>query len=78
MLSPPRARAGCNAVPIADGFSGLDHVGLTIGGINRLYLAVNDQVWRYAISSGVLTLVSNSGTEPSGTVLPFAFVGRTH
>lgn len=68
-------QGGCNAVPIADGLSGFDHVGLTTDGINRLYLAVNDQVWRYTISSGARALVSNSGTEPNGTVLPFAFVG---
>jgi hypothetical protein len=68
-------QGGCNGVAVADGFSGIDHVGLTTDGINRLYLAVNDQVWRYTISSGARTLVSNSGTEPNGTVLPFAFVG---
>jgi hypothetical protein len=68
-------QGGCNGVAVADGFSGLDHVGLTTDGINRLYLAVNSQVWRYTISSGARALVSNSGTEPNGTVLPFAFVG---
>ncbi len=68
-------QGGCNGAAVADGFSGIDHVGLTTDGINRLYLAVNDQVWRYTISSGTRTLVSNSGTEPNGSVLPFAFVG---
>jgi hypothetical protein len=68
-------QGGCNAAPVAYGFSGLDHVGMTTDGINRLYLAVNDQVWRFTISNGAVKLVANSGTEPNLTVLPFAFVG---
>lgn len=68
-------QGGCNAAPVVDGFSGIDHVGLTTDGINRLYLAVNDGVWRYTISSGVRELIANSGAEPNGMALPFALVG---
>lgn len=32
---------GSNGVPVADGFSGVENVELSTGGINRLYLAIN-------------------------------------
>lgn len=67
---------GCNAVHISDGFSGVDHVGLTTDGINRIYMSINGQgVFRYTISSQSTQLISNGGTTPDGTVLTFAFVG---
>ena len=67
---------GCNAVHISDGFSGVDHVGLTTDGIDRIYMSINGQgVFRYTISSQATTLISTGGTDPNGVVLPFAFVG---
>jgi hypothetical protein len=68
---------GCNAVRISDGFSGADHVGLVSDGINRLYMSINGQgVFRFTVKpSQSTTLISTGGTNPSGTVLPFAFVG---
>jgi hypothetical protein len=67
---------GCNGVHISDGFSGVEHVGLTTDGINRLYMSINGQgVWRYTISTQAMQLIANSGTDPNGNVLPFAFVG---
>ena len=67
---------GCNGVHISDGFSGVDHVGLTSDGINRIYMSINGQgVFRYNISSQVTTPISAGGTDPKGAVLPFAFVG---
>lgn len=69
-------QGGCNGVHISDGFSGVEHLGLTTDGINRLYMSINGQgVWRYTISTRAMQLISNSGTNPSGNVLPFAFVG---
>jgi len=66
---------GCNGVPIADGFSGVAHVGVTTDGINRLYVAIDNQVWRYTISSGTMQQVSVGGTDPvTGAGLNFAFV----
>jgi hypothetical protein len=68
---------GCNGVPIADGFGGTAHVGLTGDGINRLYMAINGRgVWRYTISTGAMQLVSTGGNDPNtGAPLTFAFVG---
>jgi hypothetical protein len=68
---------GCNAVHISDGFSGVEHLGLTTDGINRLYMSVNGQgVWRYTISSGAMTLISSGGPDPNtGAPLTFVFVG---
>ena len=68
---------GCNGVPIADGFGGAAHVGLTSDGINRLYMAINGQgVWRYTISTGTMQLISTGGNDPNtGAPLTFAFVG---
>ena len=73
----PTCQGGCNGVRIADGFSGIDHVGLTTDGINRLYMSINGQgVYRYTISSGVAQLVSTGGNDPiTGAALTFAFVG---
>ncbi len=68
-------QGGCNGVAVADGFSGKAHAGLTSDGINRLYMSVNNQVWRYTISSGAATLISTGGNDAnSGAVVPFAFV----
>ena len=67
---------GCNAVHISDGFSGVDHVGLTSDGINRIYMSINGQgVWRYTINTQAMTLMAIGGADPSGAFLPFAFVG---
>jgi hypothetical protein len=68
---------GCNAVHISDGFSGVDHVGLTTDGINRIYMSINGQgVWRYTISTHAMQLVSTGGNAPNtGAPLTFAFVG---
>jgi hypothetical protein len=71
---------GCNGVPVSDGFNGLAHVGITTDGINRLYLSINNEVWRYTISSGATTLVSTGGDDPNtGRPLTFLFVnGHTN
>jgi hypothetical protein len=70
-------QGGCNGVPIADGFAGATHVGLTSDGINRLYMAIDGQgVWRYTISTGAMQLISTGGNDPNtGAHLTFAFVG---
>lgn len=70
-------QGGCNGVHISDGFGGIEHVGLTTDGINRLYMSINGQgVYRYTISSGVTQLVSTGGNDPNtGAALTFAFVG---
>jgi hypothetical protein len=70
-------QGGCNGVHLSDGFSGIEHVGLTTDGINRLYMAINGQgVYRYTISSGVTQLISAGGNDPNtGAALTFAFVG---
>jgi hypothetical protein len=67
----------CNGVPVSDRFTGIEHVGLTSDGINRLYVSVNGQgVFRYTVSSGVMTAISTSGADPvTGAPMPFAFVG---
>jgi hypothetical protein len=68
---------GCNGVHISEGFSGVDRVGLTTDGINRLYISINGQgVWRYTISTRAMQLVSTGGNDPNtGALLAFAFVG---
>jgi len=71
----PACQGGCNAQVIQDGFTGNGHVGLTTDGINRIYMAVNNQVWRYTISSGASSMVSAGGVDPTGLNLPFAFQG---
>jgi hypothetical protein len=65
----------CNGVRVADGFTGIDHVGLTSDGLKRLYMAVAGQVVRFTVATGSTTPISISGTDPTGAVLPFAFVG---
>jgi hypothetical protein len=55
-------KGGCNAVPVADGLSGFEHVGLATDGINRVYVAVNGRgVFRYSIASNTTSVVSTSG-----------------
>ena len=66
----------CNGIRVADGFTGIDHVGLTSDGLNRLYMAVAGQVSRFTISNGSTTPISTSGINPvTGAALSFAFVG---
>lgn len=71
----PACTGGCNAAPVQDGFAGIGHVGLTTDGINRIYFSVNNQVWRYTISTGLSTPVSTGGADPSGNNLPYLFLG---
>ena len=73
----PTCLGGCNGVALADGFAGVEHVGLTGDGLNRLYVAINGRgVYRYTISSGAMTLISMGGLDAnSGIATPFAFVG---
>jgi len=73
----PSCLGGCNGVALADGFAGVDHVGITGDGLNRLYVSINGRgVYRYTISSGAMTLISTGGADAnSGIVAPFAFVG---
>ncbi len=70
-------QGGCNGVPVADGFTGTDHVGLTSDGINRVYASVNGHgVYRYTVSTGAMTLIATGGIDGnSGAAVPFAFVG---
>ena len=58
---------GCNAVPIADGFTGVPHVGVASDGVDTVYFAVGtyNQVWRFTPSTGLFAFVSQG----------FAFVG---
>jgi len=69
-------QGGCNGALISDGFTGTSHVGITSDGLNRLYIGIDGRgVWRYTINTGAMQLIANSGTDPNGNVLPFAFVG---
>ncbi len=53
---------GCNAVPIADGFSGVPHVGVTSNGIDTVYFSVGtfNQVWRYTPAAGLFTFIASN------------------
>lgn len=68
-------QGGCNAVPVQDGFNGVAHVGLTTDGINKLYMSLNNQVWRYTVSTGTSTLLSTGGEDPSGLAMSYLFEG---
>jgi hypothetical protein len=54
-------QGGCNAVTIADGFSGVPHVGVTSNGIDTVYFAVGtfNQVWRYTPGTGLFSFISS-------------------
>ena len=73
----PTCTGGCNGVALADGFSGLGHVGLATDGINRIYMAINGRgVMRYSIQSQTSSVVSTSGFSPTAQgPVPYAFVG---
>jgi hypothetical protein len=59
-------QGGCgNAVPVAGGFIGSNHVALTSDRVSRLYFSVNGSVERYAPNTGVVSSISAG----------FAFVG---
>ena len=68
---------GCgNAVAVNDGFAGLDHVGLTTDGIDKLYLSIDGRgVFRRTVSTGVMATVSTGGLDPAGVFHGYAFVG---
>ena len=50
-------------------------MGLTTDGINRTYMAVNNQVWRYTISTGSSSVVSVAGVDSTGLNMPLVFQG---
>lgn len=72
----PQCQGGCNGAPVADGFAGIAHVGLT-SGAGILYMAINGSgVWRFSPSTQTSTLVASGGVDPaSGATVAFAFVG---
>jgi hypothetical protein len=55
-------QGGCNASTIADGFSGVPHVGLTSDGVDTIYFAVGtfNQVWRYTPTTGLFAFIASS------------------
>lgn len=66
---------GCNAVPIADGFNGLPHVGVVSDGLDNVYFAVSNQVWRYSESGATFAFVSQGGATVAGAPpTSFSFV----
>jgi len=68
---------GCNAVPIADGFQGIPHVGLASDGVGSIYFAVSsyNQVWRYAPSTGLYAFIAQGGADRNGNnASAFSFV----
>jgi hypothetical protein len=73
----PQCLGGCNGVPVADGFAGSTHVGLTSNSANTLYMSINGSgVWRYTVSTQTTTLVATGGLSgTSGAAVPFGFVG---
>ena len=73
----PSCTGGCNGVALADGFSGIGHVGLATDGINRIYMAINGRgVWRYSIQSQTTSVVSTGGVSATlQTTVPYSFVG---
>jgi hypothetical protein len=73
----PACTGGCNGVALADGFSGIGHVGLATDGINRVYMAVNGRgVMRYSIQSQTTSVVSTSGLNATlQAPVPYSFVG---
>jgi len=72
-----QCQGGCNGVPVADGFPGVAHVGLTSNDPNVLYIAMNGSgVWRYNVLTQTTTLVATGGIDgTTGAAVPFAFVG---
>jgi hypothetical protein len=84
----PACTGGCNATVIADGFSGVSHVGVTSDGIDAVYFAVSgsaqitgsSQVWRYTPSLGTFSFVAQSGVDRNGANgSNFSFVaGKTN
>ncbi len=57
----PSCTGGCNAAAIADGFSGVPHVGVTSNGIDTVYVAVGTfgQVWRYTPATGLFAFIAS-------------------
>jgi hypothetical protein len=55
-------QGGCNASVIADGFSGVPHVGVTSNGIDTVYFAVGtyNQVWRYTPGTGLFSFIAST------------------
>ena len=55
-------QGGCNAATIADGFSGVPHVGVTSNGTDTVYFAVGayNQVWRYAPATGLFSFIASN------------------
>ena len=73
----PACTGGCNATPIADGFSGVPHVAVTSNGIDTVYFAIGtfNQVWRYTPGTGLFAFIAQSGADRTGgNASNFSFV----
>jgi hypothetical protein len=68
---------GCNAAVLADGFSGVPHVGVTSDGVDAVYFAMsgNNQIWRYSVSGNAFAFVAQGGADRNGNnASNFSFV----
>jgi len=71
-------QGGCNAAPIADGFSGVPHVAMASDEAGSVYFAIGtfNEVWRYTPSNGLFAFVAQGGVDRNGNnASNFSFVG---
>jgi hypothetical protein len=68
--------SGCVATVMPHSLVGQPHLGITTDGVDTIYVAVNDSVMRYSISTQSQVLYANSGAMPNGTIVPFMMGGR--
>ena len=68
--------SGCQAALMPNSIVGQTHLGIAIDGADAIYLAINNSIMRYSLSTQSPVLFANSGAMPNGTVIPFMMAGQ--
>ena len=68
--------SGGQATLLPHSIAGQSHLGIATDGADTIYVAVNNSIMRYSISAQSQVLYANSGTLPTGAVVPFMMAGQ--
>lgn len=68
--------SGCSATVMPHSIVGQSHLGVATDGVDTIYVATNNSIMRYTISTQSQVLFANSGAMFDGTIVPFMMAGQ--
>ena len=68
--------SGCSATLMPHSIVGQSHLGIATDGVDTIYVATNNSIMRYTLSTQSQVLFANSGALPDRTIVPFMMAGQ--